>query len=149
MRDKVKGLFAKFGDSRKRSNSASSQPSTGAPSVIGAEEGQKPTSTPPNGLTQPPSLLSLDSQGMLWDKSDEFRQAVTRAEAAVDKLGSTQTMLMGVASLAQLGAGWIPGVGKGVDLIVQMLGQAQKISMGRVAALRLVSLAMFPQRSIG
>jgi hypothetical protein len=85
---------------------------------------------------------------MLWDKSDEFRQAVTRAEAAVDKLGTTQTMLMGIASLTQLGAGWIPGVGKGVDLIVQMLGQAQKISMGRVAALRLVSLAMFPQRSI-
>ena len=76
---------------------------------------------------------------MHWD-SDEFRQAVLRAETTVDRLTTTQTVLNGVAAITELGAGWIPGVGKGVDLIVQMLMQAQKISIGRVAALRLVSV---------
>jgi hypothetical protein len=58
----------------------------------------------------------------------------------VDNLGTVASVLGGIAAELELGAGWLPGVGSGVQIVVTMLKQAQSISMGKVAALRLVSL---------
>ncbi|ORX40883.1 hypothetical protein BD324DRAFT_647787 [Kockovaella imperatae] len=71
-------------------------------------------------------------------QSDAFHQSVLDAQRSVDRLGTTMTILRGAAAGLELGAGWIPGVGKGIELIVQMLENAKNLSMGKVAALRLV-----------
>lgn len=57
----------------------------------------------------------------------------------MNRLEAVNTVLTGVAAGLGLGAGWLPGVGEGVKLIVMMLDQAKDIGVSKVAALRLVS----------
>lgn len=73
---------------------------------------------------------------------EPFRQAVARAEVTVDHLESTQTVDQGLAGLADPGAGWLPYIGKGIQVMLQMLSNARKISIGTVATLRLASLLL-------
>ena len=91
---------------------------------------------------QGPTLAKIPERRadpMLVFHSADFRQSVANAQKSVDKLSTTMTVLKGLAAGLELGAGWLPGVGKGVELIVQMLDNAKKLSLGKVAALRLAS----------
>lgn len=87
-----------------------------------------------------PSNLKADPTDK-EDNGDPFTAAVTRAEIAVGRLETTQMVVQGIIGITELGAGWIPGVGKGVAVIGEMLTRAQEIGVGRVSALRLVGKA--------
>ncbi|WRT70785.1 uncharacterized protein IL334_007784 [Kwoniella shivajii] len=81
------------------------------------------------------STSTISSQ----DSADLFHQAVVNAQKRVDALNTTTFILKGVAAgLAAGTAAWMPGVGEGVSVILTMILTAESISIGRVAALRLV-----------
>ena len=115
----------------------------------GKEQGSGDITAAPGGFYVGPSNLvpaidptEYDTLDALFDSP--FQQAYARAVKAVDRLESVQLVLSGVIGLADLGAGWIPGVGKATSVVAQMLQRAQGIALGKVAALRLVSHLEYP-----
>jgi hypothetical protein len=70
---------------------------------------------------------------------DPFRQAVTEAETAIDKLQSAYTVLSSIAQLASVAQELLPGVGAAVGILANMLKSAKTVAVNKVAALRLVS----------
>nr|XP_019007852.1 TKL/TKL-CCIN protein kinase [Kwoniella pini CBS 10737]OCF46633.1 TKL/TKL-CCIN protein kinase [Kwoniella pini CBS 10737] len=73
------------------------------------------------------------------DSSNLFHQAVANAQKRVDALNTTTFVLKGIAAgLAAGSAAWMPGVGEAVAVVLGMILSAENISIGRVAALRLV-----------
>lgn len=141
---KVKGLL-----NRLRSNSSSSKLSESGKPVLDKPKSDSSLST--SASKDPylgPSTLKPSLAASNYSSSDDgtempndpFRLAVTRAESSVDRLETLQLVVGGIVGIAELGAGWIPGVGKGVAVVGQMLLRAQEIAVGRVAALRLVRL---------
>ncbi len=77
-------------------------------------------------------------------EGDLFQQSVASASRTVNRLTTVNAVLTGVAAGLALGAGWLPGVGEGVKLIIVMLDQAKTVNVGKVASLRLVSLLAIP-----
>lgn len=71
---------------------------------------------------------------------DPFRQAVTEAETAIDKLQSAYTVLSSIAQLASVAQELLPGVGAAVGILANMLKSARTVAVNKVAALRLVSM---------
>lgn len=71
---------------------------------------------------------------------DPFRQAVTEAETAIDKLQSAYTALSSIAQLASVAQELLPGVGAAVGILANMLKSARTVAVNKVAALRLVSM---------
>ena len=69
---------------------------------------------------------------------ERFQQSVASAQRTINRLSTVNTVLTGIGAGLSLGAGWMPGVAEGVKLVLQMLDLAKKISVGKVAALRLV-----------
>lgn len=92
-----------------------------------------------------PSNLKPE-MGPFLNDDDPFHAAVSRAEIAISRLETTQLVVQGIVGITELGAGWIPGVGKGIAVVGQMLARATEIGIGRVAALRLVSTPSESQR---
>ena len=78
----------------------------------------------------------------LWNDSAAFHSAVAAAQDRVNTLNTVSDVLgrlaMGLETAGDAVA-WFPGVGVGVKLIATMLESAENVSMGKVAALRLVS----------
>jgi hypothetical protein len=71
---------------------------------------------------------------------DPFRQAVTDAETAIDKLTTAYTVLSSIAQLASVAQELLPGVGAAVGILANMLKSARVAAVNKVAALRLVSV---------
>ncbi|WVW80744.1 hypothetical protein I302_102730 [Kwoniella bestiolae CBS 10118] len=73
------------------------------------------------------------------DSTSLFHQAVINAQKKVDALNTTTLVLKGLAAGLAMGAvTWMPGVGEAVSVVLAMVLSAENISIGRVAALRLV-----------
>ena len=70
---------------------------------------------------------------------DPFRQAVTNAEKAIDKLQTAYTVLSSLSQLASVAQELLPGVGAAVGIVANMVNSAKTVAVNRVAALRLVS----------
>ena len=88
-----------------------------------------------------PKQKPLPTAPVLLDDSQAFKSAVAAAQDRVDKLNTLTIVLGGVATAVEAvgdGAAWVPGVGIAVKLVVTMLDSAKSVSMGKVAALRLV-----------
>ncbi|OCF45644.1 TKL/TKL-CCIN protein kinase [Kwoniella heveanensis CBS 569] len=94
----------------------------------------KPTSTSnhPNQMVKKPRATASESEGNL------FYQAVLNAQKKVDRLETTTMVLKALAAGLAIGTAWMPGVGEAVGVVVSMLISAEQITIGRVAALRLV-----------
>lgn len=71
--------------------------------------------------------------------ADPFRQAVTNAEKAIDKLQTAYTVLSSLSQLASVAQELLPGVGAAVGIVANMVNSAKTVAVNRVAALRLVS----------
>ncbi|WVF67899.1 hypothetical protein IAT40_002660 [Kwoniella sp. CBS 6097] len=92
----------------------------------------KPTTNPPGGMLTKPRPSTSEGEGNL------FHQAVENAQKKVDRLETTTTVLKTLAAGLAIGTSWMPGVGEAVGVVVGMLTSAEQITIGRVAALRLV-----------
>ena len=158
LKGKLKGIFSRDDTSSLFSKSTDKEPSEkqqlsksgGSTSDFNKTSTAGDTITPatsrdPLKVTINPPEVSVPNTQPGQDRSTklsdsvEFRNTVTRAEKTVDRLSTTLLVLQGVAGALELGAGWLPGVGKGVSLIVDMLASAKTLSLGKVVALRLVS----------
>lgn len=150
---KVRGLFGKLGPSKRK-------PSSGSLSISNDD---KPIQSPPSTVTATPtpsteqlkvktaqsSTVTPSGTLAIPNDSDLFRQSLVSAQRAVDHLSSINTILTGVGAVTSLGAGWVPGLAQGVQLVLMMLDQAKTINVGKVAAIRLVSLTPFFGAVIG
>lgn len=74
---------------------------------------------------------------------DPFRQAVTNAEKAIDKLQTAYTVLSSLSQLASVAQELLPGVGAAVGIVASMVNAAKTVAVNKVAALRLVSIRRF------
>jgi hypothetical protein len=89
--------------------------------------------------SQPGSEILQQSTSSRSEKFDPFRQAVTEAETAIDKLTTAYTVLSSIAQLASVAQELLPGVGAAVGIFANMLKSAKVAAVNKVAALRLVS----------
>ncbi|OCF54632.1 TKL/TKL-CCIN protein kinase [Kwoniella mangroviensis CBS 10435] len=161
--NKMKEFLSGLG-SKKKSNISAGSTSTGdddaksdttarltSPVQPVAEKGIIKVSTHPQNLSAKPvpaipglqvgmmgkALPSSKSSSV--DSSNLFHQAVINAQRRVDTLNTTTLVLKGIAAgLAADAAAWMPGVGEAVAVVLGMVVSAENISIGRVAALRLV-----------
>ncbi|WVQ63410.1 uncharacterized protein L199_001563 [Kwoniella botswanensis] len=161
--NKMKEFLSGLG-SKKKSNIATGSTSTGnddaksdttarltSPVQPVAEKGIIKVSTQPKTLStkRVPAIPDIQvskagrplspSKSSLVDSSNPFHQAVINAQRRVDTLNTTTIVLKGIAAgLAAGTAAWMPGVGEAVGVVLGMVETAERISVGRVAALRLV-----------
>lgn len=141
---KVKAFLGKLGPSNKKPSSTS----------LSSSIDDKPINSPPSDVstTRTPSREALKvnighSSSLatpMATEGDLFQQSVASASRTVNRLTTVNAVLTGVAAGLALGAGWLPGVGEGVKLIIVMLDQAKTVNVGKVASLRLVSLLAIP-----
>lgn len=105
--------------------------SSALPMTLGPRSDSQ-TSTPKvTVVTQRQSATYVPSE------ASRFRESVTSAEATVDRLTTINSALSGMAAIANAATA-LPFLGESLKFCVQMLDQAKKISLGKVAALRLV-----------
>lgn len=153
--------FFPFGQSKKKqsANSLSSDDkttssSTGTESTRLAPDPASTgsASTPPSRTDSTVRLPTIPQGGSeLMERStssrtetgvqviDPFRQAVTNAEKAIDKLQTAYTVLSSLSQLASVAQELLPGVGAAVGIVANMVNSAKTVAVNRVAALRLVS----------
>ena len=138
---KTRGLLGKLSPTSKKASSNSLSDSSENSTIVTAPTEISSTREPLKVDVKQSSSYTIASASEAKKEkgSDLFHQAVASAQLAVNHLSTVNTVLKGVAAGLALGAGWMPGVGQGVDLIVAMLDQAQQIAVGKVVALRLVS----------
>ncbi|WVQ86131.1 hypothetical protein IAT38_008299 [Cryptococcus sp. DSM 104549] len=99
----------------------------------------RPAPPPPHATIPSPKVKQpmLSPSGGINEKN-LFHQSVENAQKSVDNLNRTMAVLKVVAAGAATGASLLPGMGDAVGVVVGMLQSAETISVGRVAALRLV-----------
>lgn len=97
---------------------------------------------PLSSLDQPESqqLATVAPTG-----ADQFRHAVKSAQTSVERMESAALWLGYAAQGLSVAGAWLPMVGHGVQAVVLMLESAKEIGIAKVAALRLVSIALDPR----
>ncbi|WWC92389.1 uncharacterized protein L201_007346 [Kwoniella dendrophila CBS 6074] len=156
---KIKGLFASLKLKKKvnvdpSSNVLAINQSSNTENEDGTNDGiAQPATTSPETTAQPhqneaqTSHQSAQEMGKAQnetsispaDSTDLFHQAVIDAQKRADRLGSTTQILRVLAEGLTVGAAtWMPGVGEAASMVLAMVSTAEKISLGKVAALRLV-----------
>ncbi|WVQ95463.1 hypothetical protein IAU59_002560 [Kwoniella sp. CBS 9459] len=148
---KKSGSFEKLSDASKDSSKKGAQPIPAASNLPTAEKSVivKPSSIPlspsiiprpaiKTGPTHPAKELTKSGSSDPASEGNLFHQAVENAQKKVDRLETTTMVLKGLAAGLAIGTSWMPGVGEAVGVVVSMLISAEQITIGRVAALRLV-----------
>lgn len=140
---KVKTLLGKLGAHKKNLSSSSLSSSDDKP-LAAPPSDQSVTPTPSKEPLRADNGQASSTVQTVYptyaSDADLFRQSMESAQRTVSRLAVVDTLLTGLGVGLSLGFGWLPGVEGAVKLVEQMLDQAKMISVGRVAALRLVSL---------